>query len=473
MLHEVLRGEKELFDGLWIGNSGYQFKEHGVITLDLSSLGIKDAESFKNGVCYALDEIANAYELDISLDKESPELALRGLVKALRQKYNAVALLVDEYDYPILQALKEPEKAQSIRDAIRRFFATIKGLDEAIDLAFITGVSSFAKAGLFSGLNNLRIITLKEQFASICGYSDEEIDKYFEKDMHAWSAKEKIGYQELRQKIREWYNGYHFGGNVVAVYNPFSFMNAVDGKIFKNFWFQTGTPTFLVDELTKEYRKSEFDPEKLEISEDTLGIFDVGATPLPALMFQTGYLTITSYNPVTQLYKLGYPNFEVKTSLQKILFESLAYLEASSLDRIALQLRNALNQKNITLLVDLIKQAFVKVPYQEHIKLEAFYHALLQMFFDSSGIKTRSETTISHGRIDLELEMGKLIYIIEVKFNASAAAALEQIKARKYHEAFLSSGKEIVLLGLNFERKPSEFAITSAHEIIPARKSAI
>lgn len=357
MLNELLKGNKELFRGLWIDNSGYQFQEYGVIDLDLSSFGIENVQSFKEGLCFELSQIADDYSLGIDINKENPELALRGLVKALRKKYKNIAILIDEYDYPILKTLSNQKKAREIRDAIRSFFASIKSLDEEVDFVFITGVSSFAKAGLFSGMNNLRIITLNERYASICGYNDDEIESNFKESIQSWAHKENISYDEIRKQIREWYNGYHFGANTPSVYNPFSIMNAIDAQEFKNFWFLSGTPTFLVD-LANEYKKEgiqSFDPETAKITEDTLGIFEVGSTPLPAIMFQSGYLTIKDYDKTTRMYSLGYPNLEVKIALQKLLLGNLTGLGSSLIDNLSYDLKEALNNANIDGLVSLIK----------------------------------------------------------------------------------------------------------------------
>ncbi len=336
-LKEILTGNRELFDDLWIATSDYRWEKHGVIELDLSTLGIDSPESFKTGICHALEEIVADYSLSVEVGTDSPELALRGVVKALYGRFGHVAILIDEYDNPILQAIEDNQKAKAMCETLRRFFSAIKGLGAFIDFVFITGVSSFARAGLFSGINNLRIIMLNEQFAGICGYTDDEVELYFSEHIKAWVAAKKIAPDILKVQIKDWYNGYHFGSSGLSVYNPFSLMHALEAQAFKNFWFQSGTPHFLIDELKKEYRKDEFrifDPEAIEISEDSLGIFDVGATPIPALMFQTGYLTITSYNREKNLYALGYPNNEVRQALQKHLlsiFARLAFTDAEQL----------------------------------------------------------------------------------------------------------------------------------------------
>ena len=473
-LKEILAGNKGLFNGLWISNSNYQWHKHGVITLDFSSIEVTSADDFRIGVCQLLQDIADDYSLNLTVNPTKPDSALRMIARALFEQFGHVAILIDEYDNPILQVLNISKKADEVRKSLRTFFTVIKSLDSFIDFVFITGVSSFAKAGLFSGINNLSIITMDSRYATLCGYTDGEIDHYFTDHLMLWSQKEKLSYDNLRHQIKEWYNGYHFSANAPSVYNPFSITSTLDAQQFKNFWFQSGAPTFLIEELAKDYRKKEhhlFYLEKFETTEDSLGIFEIGATPLPALMFQTGYLTITNFDRVKNSYELGYPNLEVKIALQKQLLKIYTTLDFAHVENIALQLFTALNSQNLPELITLLKQLLVRVPYQIHIKEEKFYHALLQVIFGAAGIKTQSESSISHGRIDLVLELPATLYIIEVKFNKSPQEALAQIDNRKYYEACLHDNKPVVLLGLSFIRKPKSFEILYAAKSIPFKKN--
>lgn len=471
MLKDVLCGNKELFIDLYIAQSNYTWHPHGVIELDLSSLEATTTQELKTGICYLLQEIADHYHLDITVPPSRPDLALRSVVKALHKRFGRVAILIDEYDNPILQVINHYKKAQNIRDAMRRFFAVIKSLDAFIDFVFITGVSSFTKAGLFSGINNLRTITLNERFSGICGYTDLEIHQHLDAYIQAWGTKKSLNPDTLYKQLKDWYNGYRFSDNAQPVYNPFSLMNALDEQAYKNYWFQSGTPSFLIEELKHQYHQNGdqiFDPETFETTEDSLGIFDLGATPLPSLMFQTGYLTITGYNDKKRLFTLGYPNLEVKTSLQKHLLSIFAKLHVGQIELLSSQLQTAFHAVNITEAIEVLKQLFTHVPYQLHIDAEKFYHSLLQIAFSASGIKAQSEYSTSHGRIDLVLELPEIIYIIETKLNESADAALAQIEERKYYEPFTLYHKKIVLLGLAFTRLPKHFDITFALKTMPS-----
>jgi hypothetical protein len=460
-LKEILEGNKELFEGLWIANSNYQWRKHGVIKLDMSSLTTSSQESFKRSLCKSLARVARGFKLQISLDPLEPADALKDLVDALREQFDHIAILVDEYDGPILHTLQDPERASAIRDTIRIFFTVIKELDADIDFVFITGVSSFIKAGLFSGINNLEIITLDEQYANICGYTDEEVDRYFSEHIASWAEKESSSYGETRAKIKEWYNGYHFGDNTPSIYNPYSLMSALKAQNFKNYWFVSGLPTFLADFLKKEYRT--FDPEHLSIKSNILqGLFDIGAMPLKALMFQAGYLTIANYDKERDVYELNFPNREVRGSFQDYLLEAFTQLDTARARELSETLWTAFSRFNIEDIVDTIRQLFAHVPYQLHMKEEKYYHSLLQTAFSAIGIKAQSEYSTSDGRIDLVLELPKLIYIIEVKFGNKAQEALAQIEHKKYYERFLHQKKKIILLGLAFIREPGSFDVDYA-----------
>lgn len=459
-LQEILTANKSLFDGLWISNSDYQWQEHGVICLDFSKLNASDAITLRHRLSSALETIAQNYNIEINEKNDAPDLMLEKLIMALSQRFGKVAILIDEYDSPILKSMQNESIAQEIRQEIQHFFTVIKSLDAHVQFAFITGVSSFAKAGLFSGINNLQILTLRNDYATICGYTDQEVDLYFSEHIKKWAEKENLSYDNLRQKIKTWYNGYHFGKDVAAVYNPFSVMNALNIGEFENFWFQSGTPTFLVDQLKKE--RNVIDLEKPQASQDFLGIFDVGNIPPVSLMFQAGYLTITGYDPEARLYTLDYPNTEVRVAFQKYLLEVCADVRASDAERLSGDFRTALNNENIERIVEIIQQLFAHVPYQLHMKQEKFYHALFMMVCVGAGIKAQAEYSTSHGRIDLILDLPKFFYVIEVKFNKPAEEALAQIEERRYYERFGSQTKPIVLLGLAFKREPHTFDVAYA-----------
>lgn len=207
MLKEVLLGEHDLFQGLWIHQSDYNWRPHGVITLDLSSFNTLSPDSLSRSISERLSEIVDLYKLDITLDKVDAIIDLRKVVLALHERFGRVALLIDEYDSPVLRRLGDRAQAEELGDSLHSFFSAIKGLDEYINFVFIIGVSSFAKAGIFSGMNNLQVLTLREACSDMCGYTGTEIEAYFAKHIETWANKASISYAEQRKKIKEWYNG--------------------------------------------------------------------------------------------------------------------------------------------------------------------------------------------------------------------------------------------------------------------------
>lgn len=465
MLKEVLQGNKDAFDGLWIANSDYAWEPHGVIVLDFSGLGIYDVASFNKGVCLELQRIADNYKLSLTLDNISPESAIKDLVIGLYKKFGSVSILVDEYDNTILHSLHNIENALAIRDVVRRFFATIKSLDEKINFVFITGISSFAKAGLFSGMNNLQTITFNPQYAGLCGYTEQELHESFKDYIQSWATVLNQSYDLLSAEIKKWYNGYRFSKSEITTYNPFSIMHALAAQEFKNFWFLSGTPSFLVKLMKKEYTTLDIATfGKFEMSEDALGVIDVNAMPLVVILYQAGYLTIIDYDPDGHYYKLDFPNAEVKISFQKYLLEAILHVDASHIESLARRFKVALQKNNIPELKEAMLQLFSHVPYQLHMKEEKYYHSLMIMLCIASGIEVNSEYSTSDGRIDLVLHLPKIIYVAEIKFNKLAAQAIAQIKERAYYKPFLTSEKEMILLGMSFIREPQKFDIEIEQE---------
>jgi len=456
-LQEILQGNKELFSDSWIDSSDYQWKKHGVIKLDFSRLTTTDTTIFNHNLCRQIEHVTDLSLKSISDKRDNPSELLEKAIHILFKQYGHVAILIDEYDSPILKLFQTPHLAQSIRDSIHQFFTTIKSLDAEIDFVFITGVSSFVKAGLFSGINNLQNITLHDEYSDICGYSDTEIDTYFKDHISAWTSQKNVDYNNLRTQLQTWYNGYSFGDNTVKVYNPFSLMNALQQKKYKNFWFESGAPTFLIKKLKEEPLLLE--PEPLYASETFLGQFDIDNMPSLSLMFQAGYITIKSYDPISQLYTLAYPNYEVYASLQIYLLEVFAHISHNKAEQLSSDLFITFNNRDISSAIQLIRQLFAHVPYQLHIPQERYYHALLIMACVSAKIKCHSEYSTSHGRIDLLLEVPSTQYVIEIKFNEKPEVALDQIIERRYYERLTIDKKPIILLGLSFNRTPSKFDI--------------
>ena len=467
-LKEILLGKKELFEGLWIANSSYKWPIYGVIHLDFSRLKSSSAISTEESICQNLSRIAANYELPIILSPSSPNDALTTLVDALHKKFGRVAILIDEYDHAILSTLHSPHLSEVLK-VVQSFFATVKSLGELIHFLFITGVSAFAKAGLFSGMSHPKDLSMNPEYSCVCGYTEEDIDRYFIPYLEKMAKKQNTTVIRLREELKKLYNGYRFTENAPTVYNPFSFTNALDSGEAENFWFDSGTPSFLIEILKNEYLKGNstiFHVEEFRMNKMEPKYFDVNAIPIPAIMLQTGYLTIKSF--VDGSYSLGFPNLEVQSALQKYMMNILLNLNMPEIANFSGDLATALAKEDIEKILSLLKTLCSHIPSILHIPKEKFYHALLIATFQSCGIRTLAEHSTADGSIDLVLELPKLFYIVEIKFNKSAKNALKQVTEKEYFLPFLHSGKAVRLLGLNFIRKTQKQAGKQAHFTITA-----
>lgn len=479
-LEAALQGKKELFNGLWIASSNYDFEPKGVIRLDFSQLSLENIEVFKQDLFFMLKTIASKYNIKVkdTLSVNSTlSLIITELCKDVNGKklFESVAILIDEYDYPILHTLHDPELAKDIREIMKSFSCVIKGQETLVQFVFITGVSAFSKSGLSSGLNNLKNLTMDEDFFDICGYTDKEVDLNFKAHMEKWVDLRQIPYEEIRGQLKAWYNGYCFIENTPTIYSPFSFTCALDVKKLQNFWFESATPQVLLDELRKEERTNEckiLELDQLRGTGDLLQTFEIESLPLPALLFQMGYLTIDSYNPLSRNYQLKYPNLEVKASFLRHIVALVTHKTTARINPLIGDVYRILVEEKPDELVAVLTTILSGIPYSLHIEDEKFYHSLLQTIFFAAGIEAQSERLTSIGRMDILLELPTIIYIIELKLNKPPKEGLDQIGTQKYYEPFMHKNKPIRGLAISFLRtkalntESSDFIISYALKVV-------
>lgn len=476
-LEAALQGKKELFDGLWIAGSGYNWAPYGVIRMDFSALDSKTPEMLNQSFLKALNSIATDYHLELPTHFIGVKDALASLTIALHAKFGRVALLIDEYDYPILHALHSTELAKNIRTIIKEFSTVVKALQAKIEVVFVTGISAFSKSGLSSGLNNLDNLTMNRNFFDICGYTDEEVDLYFTEHMKAWAQEKEVPFSALRKDLKTWYNGYCFKEKTPTIYSPFSLTCSLHIQELHNFWFESATPQVLLDELSKEERQNEcalLNIDQLEGTWDLLQTFEIESLPLPALLFQMGYLTIESYDSLTRNYQLKYPNLEVRASFQRHLVALITHKATTHINPLIGKIYGFLVQEKMEDVVAVLTNILSDIPYPLHMNDEKFYHALLQTIFSAAGIEVQSERITSIGRMDLILELPNVIYILELKMNKSPEIGIDQIEKQKYYEPFLGKDRKILAVGMSFSRKKtdkkkkqhSDFTIRYAVKII-------
>ena len=360
-----------------------------------------------------------------------------------------MVVLIDEYDYPILSALDTPIIAEENRKVLKNFFSVLKSLDGYMRAIFVTGVTKFSKTSIFSGLNNLNDLTMDKAAATLLGYTEEEIIHFFSPYIEIIAQERNQTFENILQEMKYWYNGYRFSAKEIKVYNPYSVLNYLFEKEQHNYWLETGTPTFLIPLLRKQYRSLD-NLKTVELSSEALGTVEVADIPAITLLYQTGYLTISAYDEKAKLYTLDFPNAEVKDTFNKYLFMSLSQTNLPTIESTISQLKHALNDTNIPLFCTILQSLFAHIPYSLDAKDEQFYHKFFQLLCNLFAIDAQSEVLTDKGRIDMVATTATHIFIFEFKLHADAQAALTQIEEKRYYEKYLLSNKKVGLVGISF-----------------------
>ncbi len=433
----IFEGKKKLFENTFIYDKWDWKQRFPIIRISFSNIGHQEL-GLEQAIRKRLLNIYSEHELEA--ESYSISQLFKELIALLHKKYNQkVAVLIDEYDKPIIDHLSDEEIPIAVANqkTLKIFYSILKDADPHLKLVFITGVSKFTQVSIFSDLNNLYDLTIEPSFGGICGITDEELNQYFPKEIEKFNA----------DKIKEWYDGYTWNLETY-VYNPFSLLNFFRAQKFKNFWFNTGTPTFLI-EIAK--RKKIYEIESVKVLESDLDSFDVNNLKLLPILFQTGYLTFKGLNAPRNIYTLAYPNKEVKQSFLESLSKIYISSEEKSATVIALQIEEALIERDTERLKETINTLFASVPYDLWKKdNEHFYHAILHLTFKMMGIYTQSEVHSSRGRMDALVQLDNAIYAFEFKLDKTAEIAIQQIKDKGYLEPFRNENKPLIAIGVNF-----------------------
>ena len=451
-LKELFEGNRALFTGLAAESRWDWSKPHPVIRISFSSGSGPQGRLLAQRIRENLR--VNRVALDLPLPAGLPEEDLAGnFADLIRQAHQSrgerAVVLVDEYDKPMLDHLTDPAVAQTQRDMLSELYGTLKDCDEHLRFVFLTGVSKFSKVSLFSGLNNLTDITLDARWSALCGYTDEDIDTVF--------APELPGLD--RDEIRRWYNGYNWLGT--GVYNPYDVLNLFWKRSFSSYWFETGTPSFLVKLLAE---RQIFSPDLTRMQSDfsLLSSFDVDLIEPEALLFQAGYLTIRSATPATPweepIYTLGYPNHEVEMALNRALLPAYG-VPARQIATTALKIRQSLREADWIGLEGQVRSLFASIPsdwYRSNplAGFEGHYASVFYSHFAALGLDVRVEDATSHGRIDMAVLYAGRVFLFEFKVveRQATGAALQQIKDRGYADKYRARGEPIHLVGIEFGR---------------------
>lgn len=446
-MQSIFEGKRELFKGLTIDQLDYDWKSKPVIRIDFSGINRSTPEVLEQDLQRYL--IEEARKFGVNLDSSAqPSSMLRLLVTQLHAQHGSVVLLVDEYDKPILDHIKEPVVAEQMRSALRNFYDVFKYLDNYLHFVFITGVSKFTQTSIFSGLNNLNDISTKNLTATLCGYTKKEIEKNFEQYIQNFASELGVSEAEIISLLEHWYDGYSFEWGCEKVFNPFSVLKSLDDKKFLNYWVTTGTPNFLAT-MFKGYEAVPQINQSLRVMSSDLVIVNLDKLPFIPVLVQTGYLTFVGQDQDGCI--LDFPNYEVSSSYAQWSLAGSFNQEPTDIRTLGIDLRKALRQLNFDEFFQHMIPMFASIPHDIQVKdREKYYQSVIYLLCMLVGLDMGVELSTNLGIIDAVIKTDDTIVIFEFKLRGTAQEALDQIREKKYYERFLNSNKKIVLVGVQF-----------------------
>lgn len=455
-LEAYFQGKKELFEDLAIGKLEKDWIQYPVLHMDLNAEKFDSLERLEQ----ILDRHLFLWEDSWGTDARENTFSARftGVIRrAFQQTGRPVVILIDEYDKPMLQALDNDELQKEYRNTLKAFYGVMKSMDGFIKFAFLTGVIKFGKASVFSDLNNLDDISMRTPYVSICGITEEEMHTYFDNDIHALASATQMTYEETCAELKECYDGYHFVENSPGIYNPFSLLNTFSKRKFGSYWFETGTPTYLVD-LLKRSHYNLYNMAHTETDSDVLNSIDSTSTnPIPVI-YQSGYLTIKGYDRRFGIYRLGFPNREVEEGFMKFLLPFYADTDKVEVPFHIVKFVQEVESGDYNAFFRRLQSLFADTPYELVRDLELHYQNVLFIVCKLIGFYVKAEYHTSEGRIDLVLQTDRFIYVMEFKLDGTTDTALQQIEEKDYALPFASDPRKLFKIGVNFSTKTRNIA---------------
>ena len=460
-LKAVFEGKKELFKGLAIYDKPYDWKPYPIIHLDLNGFDFSSVDALQSSLSRLMRETAEFHQLQLTENR--PDQMFREIITGLSKKQQIVILL-DEYDKPILNNISSPE-CKPVLSVLKAFYSVIKAFEGKLRFAFITGVSKFCHVSLFSDLNNLTDITMDARYAAMLGYTQEELEANFS-DRIAAAAGDRDP-DEFKAEIKAWYNGYRFEESAKTVYNPVSLAKFFEsGGKFNNYWFSTGTPTFLLELIKKQHFNFE-EVLNTPVSNFAFDAYEIDRINPLTLLLQTGYLTIDRavkrYGDT--VYQLRFPNLEVKGSFETYLAGYCSGLRTDQVKDSVYRLADAVTAGDVDGFLEAMKVFFAQVPYDVHLKNENNFRLLFFSIFMLLGISIEAESRTNEGRIDAVASNEGFVFVFEFKLDRTKELALDQIKKSDYYRRYLNSGRKIFLVGVNFDMERGQIADWQTEEV--------
>ena len=447
-MEAYFKGKKELFDGLAIASLEKDWTEYPVLHFDLGGASYADMDSLNDKLGRQLDSLESRF----GVVKKYKTLAVRfdNLIEcAFNKTGRQVVILVDEYDKPVIDNLDNPDLQDKMRETLRGFYGVMKSKDAFIRFGFLTGVTKIGKMSVFSDLNNPTDISMDREYFDICGISESDLKVYFDGSVKELAEANGLSEEECRQKLALMYDGYHFHPKAAGIYNPFSLLSTFKAKEFKEYWFETGTPSFLV----KVMRKTSYDVTRL--SSDLVGsslLSDVNTAflnPVP-LLYQSGYLTIKGFDPRFNLYTLGFPNMEVKDGFLNFLLGYYAPIQSDSTNTLISLMSMDVESGNPEGFMTRLDALFARTNYQIQGDCEKDFQYAMYIIIELMGEYVETERTTSNGRIDILIKTKDYVYIIEIKTDSTPDEALAQIEEKGYARPFADDPRRVFRVGVNF-----------------------
>ena len=458
-LHSYFDGDRALFEGLKIMQYETEWNAYPVLHFDLSTAKNQaTADRLQQRLMLMLSNYAELYGRKTG--EETPGGLLEGIIqRAYQQTGRQVAVIVDEYDAPLLDVLHQEALLADFRRVMQEFYQPLKACEPMIRFCFITGITKFSQLSIFSTLNNLKNISMDSAFATVCGITEEELTANLTPAMDELAAEYECSTDEIHQKLKRRYDGYHFAGHSKEVYNPFSLLKAFDHKRIDNFWFDTGTPTFLIRQM-QYFRTDITVMDDIEVPASAFDRPTEAMTTALPLLYQSGYLTIKGYDRESLAYTLSIPNQEVRIGFTEGLLPAYVGLDSAQVQMgFALKLWRALKQKDIDRAMSEMQAYLAGIPYVEGFKKklaeaalkEGFYEYTLYLIFSMLNVYVRTQVKCRGGRIDMVVQMPDTTYVFEFKTGGTATKALHQIADRGYDRPYRTADRDVVTVGITFD----------------------
>ena len=448
-LQAYYEGRKDLFKGLFIETVEKDWTEYPVLRFSMASGKHMEKEQLERYLGMRLAEYEGKYGITNPAVDNNDRLTV--LIQTAYQKTGKkVVILIDEYDAPLLDVVHEDKTLPVLRNVMRNFYSPLKDCDPHLEFVFITGITKFSQLSIFSELNNLTNISMDEEYAAVCGITKEEMLTQAHDYIERLAQNNKWTYDETVKRLAQQYDGYHFTWPSPDIFNPFSLLNAFARNRINNYWFESGTPTFLIEML----RKFNVVPSKIGNGSAQAKSFDAPTENMKSitpLLYQSGYITIKGYNPVSRNYKLDIPNNEIQAGLMESLLPNYVHEYADEGSSMVGDMYEALYNEDLDEMFRLLQAYLLTVPYCDNANSEGHYQQMLYVIFSLFGRYVDVEVHTPTGRVDIVMKTGKALYLFELKLNMSAEAAMKQIDLKDYASKFALSGLPIVKVGINFD----------------------